>query len=93
MKGKDGASVQEIVSALSRGGLELNSAQESDLRIGLSRSTLDLSKVKDDYYCLLEFLPHIKRGKKGRKTADSAQMGLDDASQEQEEKTETAGKS
>jgi hypothetical protein len=56
------ASIDEIVSAIKAGGAVVPSIDK--LRVSLSRSTLDVAKVGIDHYGLLEFYPHVVRGKK-----------------------------
>jgi hypothetical protein len=53
---------QEIVDAIVAGGCR--SADGNDLRISLARSTYEIAKVGQDLYGLVEFYPHIRRGKK-----------------------------
>jgi hypothetical protein len=55
------ATLDEIIQAIESGGAKVN---RHDLRISLSRSTWDVAKVGQDMYGLLEFYPHVKRGKK-----------------------------
>lgn len=54
----------EIVDAIRSGGCEVSS--EDELRVSLGRSTLEIAKVGNDFYGLVEFYPHIKRGRKKR---------------------------
>ena len=58
------ASLADILAALESGGLK---AKEDDLRISLSRSTMEIYKAGEDIYGLLENFPHIKRGASGPK--------------------------
>jgi hypothetical protein len=62
--GERGAGGQQIFTALKSGGLDLTATEQGTVRIGLSRSTLDVAKTAEDYYVMLEFLPHVKRGGK-----------------------------
>jgi hypothetical protein len=64
MKGKPGASFDEIVTGIKAGGAKLENLEK--LRVSLGRSTLDVAKVGLDHYSLLEFFPHVQRGKKGK---------------------------
>ena len=64
MKGKPGASLDEIVTGIKAGGAKLDNLEK--LRVSLGRSTLDVAKVGPDHYSLLEFFPHVQRGKKGK---------------------------
>ncbi|MGH9969220.1 MAG: hypothetical protein ACREBG_15665 [Pyrinomonadaceae bacterium] len=66
-KGKP-AGFDEIVAAVRAGGVTVNSLEK--LRVSLGRSTLDVAKVGPDHYGLLEFYPHVQRGKKGKPTAE-----------------------
>ena len=68
MRGKAGASLTEIVGAVKTGGAKIDSVDR--LRVSLGRSTSDVAKVGPDHYALLEFYPHVQRGKKG-KTVES----------------------
>lgn len=52
----------EIVQSIRAGGCRVT--DETELKISLGRSTFDIAKVGNDLYGLLEFYPHIKRGKK-----------------------------
>lgn len=75
----------EIVAAIKSGGGRVES--EDDLRMGLSRSTLDVVKI-GDRYGLMEHYPHIKRGGKKRKPAEA---GTDPETEDKgEEKNEAA---
>lgn len=58
----------EIVAAIKSGGGKVES--EDDLRMGLSRSTLDVVKI-GDRYGLMEHYPHIKRGGKKKKGTEA----------------------
>lgn len=69
-KGADGAAFPEIVIAIRSGGCELRPSEEPTLRTSLSRSTLDVAKISDDLYGLLEFFPHVKRGGRKKKPDD-----------------------
>ena len=68
-KGSDARPFPEIVDAIRAGGGKVD--DEEALRVGLSRSTLDIVKL-GDRYGLLEHYPRIQRGGgKKRKAADS----------------------
>jgi hypothetical protein len=70
-KGNDARPFQEIVDAIKAGGGKVE--DEENLRVGLSRSTLDIVKL-GDRYGLLEHYPRIQRGgskNKKPKTADA----------------------
>ncbi len=69
MRGKQGASFDEIVTGVKAGGAKVDNVEK--LRVSLGRSTLDVAKVGLDHYSLLEFFPHVQRGKKGRITPES----------------------
>lgn len=69
MKGKAGASFDEIVTGIKAGGAKVDSLEK--LRVSLGRSTLDVAKVGLDHYSLLEFFPHVQRGKKGKAATES----------------------
>lgn len=67
-KGSDARPFDEIVAAIKAGGGKVE--DEEALRLGLSRSTLDVVKIGGQHYGLLEHYPHVKRGgSKKRKTA------------------------
>jgi hypothetical protein len=68
-KATDARPFQEIVDAIKAGNGKIDS--EDELRVGLSRSTLDIVKI-GDRYGLLEHYPHIKRGGKKRKESSTA---------------------
>jgi hypothetical protein len=53
---------KDIVAAIRAGGGDPGSEQK--LKVSLARSTWDIVKVGEDRFGLLEFYPHIKRGKK-----------------------------
>jgi hypothetical protein len=72
-RGVDGAEFDEIIAALRSGGLELSSHEEVVVRRGLSRSTLDVAKIGENRYVLLEFLPHVKRGGGKRRARNMAE--------------------
>jgi hypothetical protein len=59
----EAATLDEIMSAVIETG-RANKVDKDQLRMSLSRSTWDVAKVDEDLYGLLEFFPHIKRGKK-----------------------------
>jgi hypothetical protein len=75
MKGKAGASLTEIVGAVKAGGAKIDSVDR--LRVSLGRSTSDVAKVGLDHYALLEFYPHVQRGKKGKTTESETTEGED----------------
>jgi hypothetical protein len=75
MRGKAGASLTEIIEAVKAGGAKIDSVDK--LRVSLGRSTSDVAKVGPDHYALLEFYPHVQRGKKGR-AIESLSVGSDD---------------
>lgn len=62
----------EILNAVRVGGGV--SVNERDLRISLARSTWEIAKVGADVYGLLEFYPHVKRGKKQREGGGPAEV-------------------
>lgn len=67
MKGK-AAPLDEIISAIRSGGAVVKSVEQ--LRVSLGRSNQDIAKVGPDHYGLLEFYPHVQRGKKGKTDPD-----------------------
>ncbi len=69
------ASIEEIVSAIRVGGAIVPSLEK--LRTSLSRSTFDVAKVGPDHYGLLEFYPHVQRGKKGKAITESETAGIE----------------
>ncbi len=82
MKGKAGASLPDIVIAVRAGGAKIESVDK--LRVSLGRSTLDVAKVGLDHYSLLEFFPHVQRGKKGKTSAEGEPTDDDDEEEDQE---------
>lgn len=64
------ANMAEIMSGIKSGGGETGS--EDTLRLSLARSTVEIAKIGDDLFGLLEFFPHIKRGRPGRKKKNGA---------------------
>jgi hypothetical protein len=58
------ASLEEILAALESGGLKPN---RDELRLSLSRSTVEIYKAGEDVYGLVENFPNVKRGTPGRK--------------------------
>lgn len=62
--------LDDIMEALEKGDLK---ADRDAVRISLSRSTWDVVKVNEDVYGLVEFYPHLKRGKKGKAAKDNAE--------------------
>ena len=60
----EGASFQEIVGAIRSGGCTASS--EEELQNSLIRSTYQIAKISDGVFGLVEFYPHLKRGKKKR---------------------------
>jgi len=62
------ASMDEIMAALKSGGL---TPSRDELRLSLSRSTVEIYKAGEDIYGLVENFPHIKRGTPGRKKSTS----------------------
>jgi hypothetical protein len=55
---------KEIVTAVRAGGGD--PGNEEKLKVSLARSTWDVVKIGDDLFGLLEFYPHVKRGKKAK---------------------------
>lgn len=82
-KGKSGAPLDEIVTAVKAGGAKVESVDK--LRVSLGRSTLDVAKVGSDHYTLLEFLPHVQRGKKGKTGAAEETEEVDEPEDEIQE--------
>jgi hypothetical protein len=72
-KADAGASFQQIVDGLRMGGVLLSKQEQDDLRLSLGRSTFEVIK-NGDFYALLEFFPHIKRGRRGRPRTMSEQI-------------------
>ncbi len=70
------ASLDEIISALSTGGL--SGVNRNDLRISLSRSTTEIYKAGEDIYGLLSSFPQIKRGTPGRKKSVNGAVSASD---------------
>jgi hypothetical protein len=46
-----------------------DAGNEEKLRMSLARSTWDMAKIGEDLFGLLEFYPHIKRGRKKKNGA------------------------
>ncbi|HYW47981.1 MAG TPA: hypothetical protein VE959_34270 [Bryobacteraceae bacterium] len=59
------ATIDEIMERIKAGGGDTGS--QDSLQLSLARSTVEIAKIKDGVFGLLEFYPHIKRGKPGRK--------------------------
>lgn len=59
------ASIGEIMAGIKAGGGE--TGPQDSLQLSLARSTMEIAKIGDGVFGLLEFYPHIKRGKPGRK--------------------------
>jgi hypothetical protein len=59
------AGISEIMAGIKAGGGETGS--QSSLQLSLARSTMEIAKISDGVFGLLEFYPHIKRGKPGRR--------------------------
>ena len=79
-----GRPFREIVDSLQAGGCRVN--DEAELRVSLGRSTYEIAKVGNDVYGLLEFYPHIKRGKKKKPGAvEEPEQGLENQEQEKNE--------
>jgi hypothetical protein len=68
----EAATLTVIIDALKTGGVIAN---EDTLRMSLSRSTWDVAKVGEDLYGLLEFYPHVKRGRGKKAAATTADSG------------------
>jgi hypothetical protein len=58
---------KDIVAAIRMGGVPIAVSEEDQLRVSLGRSTLEVAKIADDLYGLLEFYPHVKRGGKAKR--------------------------
>ncbi len=65
------ATIAEIMAGIKAGGGETGS--QDNLQLSLARSTVEIAKIKDGVFGLLEFYPHIKRGKPGRKKKGDAE--------------------
>lgn len=79
---------REIVDSLQAGGCRVN--DEDELKVSLGRSTYEIAKVGNDVYGLVEFYPHIKRGKK--KKAGAAEEPGQAGDNQGQEKSEAASK-
>lgn len=66
------ASIGEIMTGIKAGGGETGS--QDNLQLSLARSTVEIAKIRDGVFGLLEFYPHIKRGKPGRKKKGELDM-------------------
>jgi hypothetical protein len=58
--------LDEIVSGICAGGCQ--DVKEEELGKSLSRSTLEVAKVGEDLYGLVEFYPEVKRERKRKPT-------------------------
>jgi len=58
--------LDEIANGIRSGGCQ--DFKEDDLARSLSRSTMEIAKVGEDLYGLVEFYPHIRRERKKRST-------------------------
>ncbi|MBV8518154.1 MAG: hypothetical protein JO197_12200 [Acidobacteria bacterium] len=58
---------REIVEAIRRGGCKVDN--ESELKVRMARSTYEVAVLPDEHYGLVEFYPHLKRGKGTKKRA------------------------
>lgn len=71
---------KEIVAGIRAGGC--TQFDEDALRRSLIRSTYEIAKINDDLFGLLEFYPHIRRGRRRRRTdaalGASFQAGTED---------------
>lgn len=64
------STLDEIMEALQKGGA--GQVQRDGLRTSLARSTWDVQKAPgQDLYTLVKFLPHVKRGAKGKKSGQT----------------------
>jgi len=77
---------REIVESLQAGGCRVS--DEDELRVSLGRSTYEIAKVGNDVYGLVEFYPHIKRGKK--KKAGAAEEPEQAGENQGQQKSEAA---
>lgn len=84
-KRTDARPFEEIVAAIKAGGGKVDS--EEDLKMGLSRSTLDIVKIGDRYGAL-ENYGHIKRG--GKKKASAAASEPEEVEKTEEGEKEEA---
>ena len=90
------ATIVVIMAGIKSGGGETGS--QDSLQLSLARSTVEIAKIKDGVFGLLEFYPHIKRGKPGRRrkgepdsTSGEEQDALPVAEAEEEVTTNAAG--
>jgi len=79
------ATLAEIVNGIRAGGGDVGS--EDSLALSLARSTYEIAKIGNDRFGLVEFYPHIKRGKPGRKRKNG---GKDEEPVSGEPEAETA---
>jgi hypothetical protein len=84
------ATISEIMAGIKAGGGETGS--QDNLQLSLARSTVEIAKIKDGVFGLLEFYPHIKRGKPGRKKVangtENSQVPTAETSEEEGEEAE-----
>ncbi|MFQ5965227.1 MAG: hypothetical protein ACE5KZ_13210 [Candidatus Scalinduaceae bacterium] len=86
--------IDEIRDGIERGGCQVESAIE--FRISLARSTMEIAKVGNDYFGLVEFYPHIKRRRRRRITSNetnnqenNGRLNSEKTQSEEESQTET----
>jgi hypothetical protein len=66
--------LNDVMAGIRRGGGD--PGNEHKLRVSLARSTMEIAKVGEDLFGLLEWYPHVKRGTPGRrKKEDSGTNG------------------
>lgn len=75
----------DIIAGIKAGGGD--PGNEDKLRVSLARSTVEVAKIGDDLFGLVEFYPHLKRGTPGRRKKNGAnkdELGGDEVSVETE---------
>lgn len=60
-------SFREILESIRRGGCKVEN--ENELKVRMARSTYEVAVLPDEHYGLVEFYPHLKRGKGSKKRA------------------------
>jgi hypothetical protein len=80
--------LDEITNGIRSGGCQ--DFKDDDLARSLSRSTMEIAKVGDDLYGLVEFYPHIKRERKRRTTDKNGTVdGVKEESKDTAEEAKT----
>jgi hypothetical protein len=87
-RGGEPRTLDEILNMLEIGGCQAN---RDDLRMSLSRSTYDVVKAAEDLYGLIEYFPHVKRGRKKKSNGEKQNEQAGEESGDQAEQDAGAG--